>query len=143
MNIEILKQLKEERTTYREMIDFCCDSMVLNNEIIKELTKNAFYFDVFCGDMFEYYNENWEEITKEEYKQLNEKGAETYEQEADIYQYFIVSAYDAERLKEYTNELVIYNEQLDLYLLCVCHFGTGWSGVSANWKNEEDLQNEF
>lgn len=138
MNKTFLEELKEERTTYREMIDFCCDSLVLNNYLIEELPKKAFYFDVFCGDLFNYFDENWEEITKEEYEQLNEKDAETHEQEVDIYQYFIITERDAERLQKYTNELVLYNEQLDLYLLCVCHFGTGWSGVPANWKNEEE-----
>ena len=54
----------------------------------------------------------------------------------DVYQYFIIGSGDAERLKEYTNELVYYCEDLDLYILGVCHFGTPWNGVSANWKDE-------
>ena len=51
---------------------------------------------------------------------------------------FIISDSDAERLSEYTNELVYYCEPLDLYILGVTHFGTPWSGVSANWKDDSD-----
>ena len=57
----------------------------------------------------------------------------------DIYQYFIIDSTGAERLKEYTNEIVLYNEDLDLYLLCVCHFGTAWNGVPANWKELNEV----
>lgn len=39
INNEFLKELKEERTTYKDMIDFCCDSLILNNDIIGELSK--------------------------------------------------------------------------------------------------------
>ena len=62
-----------------------------------------------------------------------------YEEESeeyfDVFQYFIIGQQDAERLEEYTNELVYYCEELDIYLLGVCHFGTPWNGVSANWKD--------
>lgn len=137
MDKTFLEELKERRATYREMIDFCCDSLILNNNLI-ELEGHGYYFDTFCGELFEYFNEDWENITKEEYEQLNEKGAETHEQPVDIYQYYIISENDAERLSDYTNELVLYNDDLDLYLLCVCHYGTSWNSVPANWKDEED-----
>lgn len=113
---EFIEKLKAERTTYADMIDFCCDNMVLNNSIMSELSSRGFCFDVYCGDD---YDEN-----TEDYK--------------EIYQQFIISENDAERLAEYTNEIVYYNEVLDLYLLGVTHYGTMWSGVSANWKEIED-----
>ena len=37
---------------------------------------------------------------------------------------------------------VVYNDELDLYLLCVTHFGTMWSGVPSNWKSLEELEAE-
>lgn len=113
---EFLNQLKAERTSYAEMIDFCCDNMVMNNSIIAELTNKGFYFDVYCGSDYD-----------EEYDEYNE-----------VFQYFIISESDAERLADYTNEIVYYNEDLELYLLGVTHFGTMWSGVSANWKEENE-----
>ena len=113
MSKELLKELKEKRTNYKDMIDFCCDSMILNNDVIRELSKRDFSFDIFCG--VDYDEEN-----------------DTYK---DIFQYYIISSCDAERLAEYTNELVKYNEELDLYLLCVDHFGTSWDYVPSNWKD--------
>ena len=96
------------------MIDFCCENLILNNELINTLPSKGFYFDVFCG--FDY-----------------DEDAEEY---FDVFQYFIIGQQDAERLEEYTNELVYYCEELDLYLLGVCHLGTPWNGVPANWKDE-------
>ena len=111
---EFLKELREKRTSYKDMIDFCCDSLILNNDIICELSKNDYYFDMFCGSDREFLT--------------------------DFYQYYIVSYRDAERLAEYTTETVFYNEDLDLYLLAVSHFGTGWSCVPASWKNPDDVE---
>ena len=131
---DFLKGLREKRTTFADMIDFCCDNCLLNNEIVPELEKSGFYFDVCCGDLVEYYDENGNIITEEEAAESD--NAETYYKE--IYQYYIISERDAERLADYTNEIVLYNEQLDLYILCVTHCGTSWSGVPATWKNTKD-----
>lgn len=109
---EFFDELKKERTTYKDMIDFCCDSLILNNYIIQELQKKDIYFDLYCGND---YNED----------------EDSYE---EIYQYFIISERDAERLAEYTNEIVFYNDDLDIYILGVTHYGTAWDGVPANWK---------
>ena len=114
MRKDFFENLKAEKTTYREMIDFCCDNLVMNNYIIQELSAKGFYFDI----------ENGTDYDEEE---------DCY---YDVYQYFIIDSGDAERLKEYTNELVYYCEDLDLYILGVCHFGTPWNGAPANWKDE-------
>jgi hypothetical protein len=111
---ELLNNLKAGRTTYRDMIDFCCDNMILNNDIIPNLSSKGFCFDTFCGTDYDEEDDYY----------------------YDVYQYFIISERDAERLEEYTNELVYYCEDLDMYILGVCHFGTPWNGVSANWKDE-------
>lgn len=134
MSKEFLQELREKRQTYRDMIDFCVDSMVMNNYIVKELEAKGFYFDIFCGDYSTYYNKDGEEITREEYEELCENDEECEEVYDDIYQYFIINR--ADLLEEYTNELVIYNEDLDLYILCVKHFGTSWDYVSADWREE-------
>ena len=130
---DFLQELREKRTTYADMIGFCCDNCLLNNEIVPELEKSGFYFDLYCGDLVEYYDGNGNIITEEEADES--ENAETYYKE--IYQYYIISERDAERLADYTNEIVLYNEQLDLYILCVTHCGTAWNGVPAAWKNPE------
>lgn len=48
-----------------------------------------------------------------------------------IFQWFIVSGYGAEILKE-AGEIVYYNEYLDLYLWGVTHYGTSWDYVLTN-----------
>ena len=114
MSKEVLETLKETRKNYRSMIEFCCDDLVLNNDIMPALISNGFEFDIYCGTDYD---------EEEDYYY-------------DVYQDFIIDGRDAERLKEYTNELVYYCEDLDLYILGVCHFGTPWNGVPANWKDE-------
>lgn len=111
---EFFNNLKSERTTYRDMIEFCCENMILNNYIMRELSEKGFYFEIENGSDYD----------------------ESEDCYFDIYQTFIISSQDARRLEEYTNEIVYYCEELDMYLLGVAHFGTPWNGVSANWKDE-------
>lgn len=46
----------------------------------------------------------------------------------DIYQWYIVSGSGAEILQN-ANEIVYYNDTLDMYLWGVTHFGTSWDYV--------------
>lgn len=132
-NKEFLKELREKRTSYKDMIDFCCDSLILNNDIISELSKNGYYFDMFCGSDRDFFNADGDYISEEE-------GEDVEEVYTDFYQYYIISYRDAERLAEYTNETVFYNEALDLYLLAVSHYGTDWGYVPASWKNPDEVE---
>lgn len=51
----------------------------------------------------------------------------------EIFQYYIVSDNGAEILKE-INEIVFYNEELDMYVWGVTHYGTSWSYVLTDIK---------
>ena len=51
-----------------------------------------------------------------------------------IYQYFIITKYTANKLLAHTNEVILYNEGLDIYLLGVTHFGTSWDYVLTDIK---------
>ena len=114
MRNEFLNKLKKERTSYKDMIDFCCDSMILNNDIMHNLSAKGFYFELVSGEDYDEENDYY----------------------YDVYQLYIIGDEDARRLTEYTNELVYYCYDLDLYLLGVCHWGTHWSGVASNWVDE-------
>lgn len=59
-------------------------------------------------------------------------------EELTIYQYYIISEYTAEKLQKHTNEIVLYNAELDMYLLGVGHFGTSWDYVLTDIKIEGD-----
>lgn len=116
-NKELFQHAKDGRDSYDKMVDFCTDNLILNNDLIPQLMEKGFYFDYFCGTDYD----------------------EEEDQYIDIYQYYLISDIAAERFAEYTNEIVLYNEELGLYLLCVTHFGTPWHGVPANWKSEEEF----
>lgn len=133
--MELLNELKENRKSYKEMIEFCCDSLILNNDLLQELEKRDCYFELYCGDYVYYEDDNGEQISREKAAKLGEGNySEIYK---EFYQYYLISEQDARRLADYTNETVFYNSDLDLYLLAVDHLGTYWGGVPANWKDEE------
>lgn len=52
----------------------------------------------------------------------------------EVYQYYIITDSGARFLSDYTDELVFYNEELDMYLWGVTHFGTSWDYVLTNIK---------
>ena len=78
--------------------------------------------------------ENWEIVS----------GDEMYEdgEYRDIYQYYIISNNGADILQYWTNEIIFYNEELDLYVWGVTHFGTGWDCVLTDIKIEEENEEE-
>lgn len=51
-----------------------------------------------------------------------------------IMQDFIISKYGFDLLKEYTDEVVFYNEKLDVYVWGVSRWGTSWAYELTNVK---------
>lgn len=51
-----------------------------------------------------------------------------------IFQDYIISEQGYKVLEELTDELVFYNEKLDLYIWAVDHYGTAWSHVLTDIK---------
>lgn len=85
--------------------------------------------------------EDWEKQTERDFDCFAD--AEQEEQDEDwyaeeVFQWFIIGDAAAEFFVHYTNELICYSEELDMYLLGVTHFGTAWSGVMTEWKLEEE-----
>lgn len=81
---------------------------VLNNDIIQN-TQNIGFWDVVSGNLF-YEDEDG------------------YEYENEIYQYYIISSSGVDILTE-LDEIVFYNETLDMYVWGVTHYGTSWDYV--------------
>lgn len=52
----------------------------------------------------------------------------------EVYQYYIITDSGARFLSDYTDELVFYNEELDMYLWGITHFGTSWDYVLTDIK---------
>lgn len=60
----------------------------------------------------------------------------------EVFQYFIIDSNGAEILKDYTNEIVWYNEELDLHVWGITHYGTSWdcvlTDIRCNAGNDEE-----
>ena len=54
--------------------------------------------------------------------------------EDEVYQWYIISDNGASILKDWTNEIVYYNDELDLCLWGVTHYGTSWDYVLTDIK---------
>lgn len=113
------------------------NGFVDNSDEIEELTeKKEEIEDILC-DMIK----NDEETT-EEYKTLEKKynnleaDIQELKEEEDyppeIFQCYIVSENGAKILQEYTEEIVFYNDVLDMFVWGVCHYGTAWDHVLTN-----------
>ena len=87
---------------------------------------NAMYeAEAVTGDMYTYHDEDGNEVSYEEYLENDA----VYDMEfKDFYQYYIVSHRAVDILEEF-DEVVIYDEENDLYFWCVTHLGTGWDYV--------------
>lgn len=124
--------------------------MILNNEII-----NAEYFDLYNYEKL--YNLEYQEIKEnpdsyidiDEFKELesseelenliSERASENVAM-IEVYQFFIISEYDAERFwDKYTSYPIYYNSDLDVYLLGITHYGMSWSYFSTDFKIRQYL----
>ena len=115
---------------------------VLNNDIMSK-TFDIGYWEQESGfvdnsekieEMREKIEELEEEENAKEIEELESKIEELEEEQEyqpDIYQYYIVSDNGARILEEF-NEIVFYNEALDMYLWGVTHYGTSWDYVLTN-----------
>lgn len=90
---------------------------VLNNDIMSK-TMDIGYWELVLGND---YNEEYDEYT-------------------EIFQYFIVSDQGAKILEE-VEEIVYYNEELDMYVWGVTHWGTSWDYVLTNVKCNVPYEN--
>ena len=90
------------KITYNELADRVGD-MVLNNYIMS-----------IC-DNFELQNGMEYDEESDEY--------------TEVYQTYIITDRGAEYLKRNTNELVYFNDDLNMYVWGITHYGTSWDDV--------------
>ena len=64
----------------------------------------------------------WELVNGSMYDEENDEYTE-------VFQWFIVSDNGARMIQDYTDEILYYHEELDIYLWGVTHYGTGWDYV--------------
>lgn len=131
-----------------------CFDAVLNNDIM-QLTYNIGYWDQVSGiidntdeieeleekrDELEEQNEsNPSQTVENEINEINDEIEELEREQSDdqdVYQWYIVDDWGARLLRE-INEIVYYNETLDMYLWGVTHYGTSWdyalTSIAIDW----------
>lgn len=88
-------------------------------------------------DELEEENENNpSQILENEINEINEQIEELeseQDDEPEVFQWFIVDEWGA-RLLQDINEIVYYNDTLDMYLWAVTHYGTSWNYVLTSIK---------
>lgn len=71
----------------------------------------------------------WELVNGLNYVEDNEDEEVEEIENSEVYQWYIVSSSGAEMIQEYTDEILYYHEELDMYLWGVTHWGTAWDYV--------------
>ena len=84
-------------------------NMVLNNDIMEKTSNIGFWEPVQGFDN----DENGDNIR-------------------EIFQFYIIDDNGAKMLQELTDEILFYNEEIDMWLLAVTHYGTNWSYVCSD-----------
>lgn len=64
----------------------------------------------------------WELVNGSDYNEENDEYTE-------VFQWFIVSDSGAQMIQDYTDEILYYHEELDIYLWGITHWGTSWDYV--------------
>lgn len=94
--------------TYKEAIDYLAPNRIMNNNILG--LNNYYSLEVFNGE------------------EVDEKG-----NFADIYHTFIITYEAAQKFKKHIPDTLIYEiPELNMYILCVTHFGTEWECVKQD-----------
>lgn len=121
-----------------------------NTEKIEEINEqiDSIMYDISemidADESFEDSEEHLAMVSKME--ELQEKVDELEEEQEnsldeECFQYYIVSDNGAEILKE-CNEIVYYNEELDMYVWGVTHWGTSWDYVLTDIKCNVPYEDE-
>ncbi len=116
------------RCNYSQL--FRDDDVLLLCNNIREVDDSIFD-NVEGGELYWYEDEDGNELTEEE---VEERGWENVNQiDHDIYQYYLIDNMLAHSLMNHTDNIIMYSDKLDLYVLGVTHCGTSWSYVAEDF----------
>lgn len=105
------------------------DCLLLCNNIRE--VDDSIFDNVEGGELYWYEDDDGNELTEEEVEEL---GWENVNQiDHDIYQYYLIDNMLAHSLMNHTDNIVMYSDKLDLYVLGVTHCGTSWSYVAEDF----------
>lgn len=117
-------------------------SLDILNEKLSALDSNDYEDEREYEDRYEELTEQIRIFEDELYDLENES---FWDHDYDCYQQFIISENGAKILADYTNQVVWYNEDLDLYLWDINHYGTGWDYVLTEIKihTPEEYEHDY
>ena len=95
--------------TYKDFLDFTNGDIILCNNIEKDYSK----LELENGSEYDN-NDNY----------------------IDIYQYYIISDDMAGFIKQFTDEILFYHTELDIYVWAITHYGTSWDSVNIKIKKQ-------
>lgn len=105
-----MKQDPTERITYSELDRRIGGSILCNNMAYRWWNQ----MEVWCWDIYE-----------------EDEDGNTWDP-VDIYQYYFISDSWADFLKRFTNEIVFYDNELDVYVWWITHYWTSWDYVHVD-----------
>lgn len=123
------ESLDSKRITYADLV--APFSIILANDLMQK-TYNIGYWEIENGSEVTYYDKDDNEVDYDTY--IDSDDCE--EKYNEYYQYYIIEPQFVEVLQEFTNETVWYNEELDLHVWGVQHWGTSWSYVHTEIEIE-------
>ena len=128
-----MKTIKRGTTIYKNDIEEDFNNKYLyGNLSFATLCKLCFTDMVLCNDIVNI--EDYSIYDNMEYERDEENEENEDDEYPEIYQWFIVEphGYWFEQYKE--NFIMTYSDKLNVWILCVDHFGTGWSYVATDVK---------
>lgn len=105
----------------------------LQNKRVDYATLDKAFDSVLCNritDLMKTGEYSWEMVNGTDYNEEDDYFIE-------IYQYYIISDYGYRILSEYTDEIVYYCDELDIYVWGVTHYGTAWDYVLTDIEIED------
>lgn len=124
-------------TNYATAVKWCNNSLILCNDIanvdpsiIDNCRFNFFYYEDEDGNRYESESDAPD-------------NTELYERSVDIYQYYLTNCTmsDVDYLEQTFGLKFSYSDMLDLFVLCVDHWGTSWDYVTIETTNKYAARN--
>jgi len=118
------------------------NGIIDNYDEIERLNDEMHDIELDLDDPIRDYDEDERRELEQRIEEIIDEISELEQEEEgdEIFQYYIISDQGADLLKDYTNEIVFYNEHLDMYVWGVTHWGTSWDYVLSDIKIELDDQ---
>lgn len=130
-----------------ETMDFDADDAITEAEAIDfwSIRESLEAYDGRVAEELEKLEQRKEELEAQK-EELEEEENEAFN--GEIFQWYIIDDCGKQILVENTNEIIFYNEELDIYLWGVTHFGTSWDYVLTNipcetFEEEEQRKKEL